>query len=323
MPAWVREAVRGAVPEPWTLAFVSGGADGSGDGVARAPRDVLTAVADARVYMGYGIPEQVLEVGTALEWVHSGAAGVGSSLTPALLRSGVRFTNSAGIHGPPMAETVLAMLLYFTRGLDLAVGAQREGRWGAEDFWEVEAPVRELAGSHVGIIGYGGVGRLVADHVRALGASVVGVRRQKRKGDPPDVVGFDMVDRVVAQSDFLVLSTPETELTRGLMDRRRLFSMKDGAVLVNVGRGALLDSEALLEALDRGPLRGAGLDVFHEEPLPGGHPFYGHPRILMTPHVSATTRRFWERQSALICDNLARFAQGRPLRNEVDQAAGY
>ena len=135
--------------------------------------------------------------------------------------------------------------------------------------------------------------------------------------------GFEEVDSVIEVADHVVLSTPETDLTRGLMDRRRLFAMKPGSVLINVGRGGLVDTDALIEALDHGPIRGAGLDVVHPEPLPDGHPLYHHPRVLLTPHVSATTGRFWERQAELICDNLARFAQGRPLRNVVDQQAGY
>ncbi|NNF26858.1 MAG: D-2-hydroxyacid dehydrogenase [Gemmatimonadetes bacterium] len=323
MPGWARNAIEAATPDGWTVEFMSGAADGSGDGVVRAPLEVLDAVADARVYMGYGIPAQVLEAGPSLEWVHSGAAGVGSSLTPALLARDLTFTNSAGIHGPPMAETVLAMLLFFARGFDRAIDAQRRATWGAKDFWAADVPVRELGGSTVGIVGYGGVGRLVADRVTAFGASVLGVRRERRAEDPAYVVGFREVDRVIRSADHLVLCVPETELTRGLMGRERLWAMKPGSVLVNVGRGALVDSEALLEALDRGPIRGAGLDVVHQEPLPDGHPLFHHPRVLLTPHVSATTARFWERQTELICGNLDLFAHGRPLRNVVDLEAGY
>ena len=120
-----------------------------------------------------------------------------------------------------------------------------------------------------------------------------------------------------------MLAVPETPLTRGLMTRRRLFAMKPGSVLINVARGRLVDESALLDALDSGPLRGAGLDVFHTEPLPPHHPFYAHPKVLMTPHVSATTRRFWDRETDLIAENIGRFVRGEPLRNLVDKAAGY
>ena len=145
-------------------------ADGSGDGVQRAPPELLEAVADARVYMGYGIPPEVLTSAPGLEWVHSGAAGVGSSLGPEMLERDVLFTNSAGIHAAPISETVLAMMLHFARGLDVAVRAQREGRWSAPEYWAADAPVTELAGATVGVVGYGGIGREVAARAAALGS---------------------------------------------------------------------------------------------------------------------------------------------------------
>lgn len=332
LPGWARDKIRSAVPSAWSVAFLDTPADGSGDGALRAPPELLRAVADARAYMGYGVPTQVLEAGRRLEWVHSAAAGVGSSLGSAMLERDILFTNSAGVHGPPMAESVVAMLLYFARGLDLAVRAQQEGRWGAESFWAADSPVAELAGSTVGIVGYGGVGREVARRASCLGSRVVAVRRTESPAPPdtPEVEPAPKVEtgpkglaRVLEQSDYVVLAVPETPRTRNLIDRRRIFSMKRGAVLVNVARGRVLDEEALLEALDADHLRGAALDVFHAEPLPPDHPFYRHPRVLVTPHVSATTRRFWEREADLIADNIARFARGEPLRNLVDKSAGY
>ncbi|MDE2985302.1 MAG: D-2-hydroxyacid dehydrogenase [Gemmatimonadota bacterium] len=329
LPDRSRAAILAAVPADWTVRFMETPADGSGDGVQRAPPELLDAVADARVYMGYGIPPEVLTSAPGLEWVHSGAAGVGSSLGPEMLERDVLFTNSAGIHAAPMSETVLAMMLHFARGFDVAVRAQREGRWSATEYWAADAPVAELGGSTVGIVGYGGIGRAVARKVAALGGRVVAVRRRGGVGDavagrPAEVVaGQAGLDRVVAEADYLVLAVPETPRTRGLMTRRRLFAMKPGSVLINVARGRLVDEAALIDALDAGLLRGAGLDVFRSEPLPPGHPFYTHPKVLMTPHVSATTRRFWERETDLITDNIGRFVRGEPLRNVVDKAAGY
>ena len=326
LPDRSREAILAAVPADWSVRFMETPADGSGDGVRRAPPGLLKAVADARVYMGYGIPAEVLEAGQGLEWVHSGAAGVGNSLGPAMLDRDVLFTNSAGIHAAPVAETVLGMLLHFARGLDIAVRAQREREWSAPSYWAADAPVGELAGATVGIVGYGGIGREVARRVAALGSRVVAARRRggARAGEAHEVyVGARGVDRVVVEADHLVLAVPETALTRDMMNRRRLASMKPGSVLVNVARGRLVDEEALLEALDSGHLRGAGLDVFNREPLPAGHPFYAHPKVLVMPHVSATTRRFWERETELIADNIGRFVRGEPLRNLVDKVAGY
>ena len=329
LPDRSRAAILAAVPADWTVRFMETPADGSGDGVQRAPPELLEAVADARVYMGYGIPPEVLTSAPGLEWVHSGAAGVGTSLGPEMLERDVLFTNSAGIHAAPMSETVLAMMLHFARGLDVAVRAQREGRWSAPEYWAADAPVTELGGSMVGIVGFGGIGRAVARRVAAMGGRVVAVRRRGGAGDAMTphsahvAAGPAALDRVIAEADYLVLAVPETPLTRGLMTRRRLFAMKPGSVLINVARGRLVDESALLDALDSGPLRGAGLDVFHTEPLPPHHPFYAHPKVLMTPHVSATTRRFWDRETDLIAENIGRFVRGEPLRNLVDKAAGY
>ncbi len=335
LPDRARAAITAALPRGWTIRFMEALSDGSGDGAGRATDELLDAVADARVYMGYGIPAEVLDHGRRLEWVHSGAAGVAGSLHSTMLASDVLFTNSAGIHAVPMAETVMAMILHFARGLDVAVRAQQEGRWGAPEYWAATAPVSEVGASTVGVVGFGGVGREVARRAAAMGARVVGVRRgggdmltyifddEKYKLEYQVGTGESVLDHTIGQSDYLVLALPETAETRGIITRERLFAMKPGAVLINVARGRLVDEDALLEALDSGPLRAAGLDVFHTEPLPASHPFYRHPRVLMTPHVSATTRGFWDRQTELITDNIGRFARGEPLRNLVNKAAGY
>ncbi len=333
LPDRARERIVAAVPADWTVKFMETPADGSGDGVQRAPPELLNAVASARVYMGYGIPEQVLEAGPGLEWVHSGAAGVGSSLGPAMLSRDILFTNSAGIHAEPMSETVLAMIFHFARGLDMAVRAQREGHWSAPSYWAADAPVTEVGGATVGIVGYGGIGRAVASKMTALGSRVLAVRRHDgavRRHDGAVrakavevVAGEEGLSQVISQSDYLVLAVPETPGTRDMISRKRLATMKPGAVLINVARGRLIDEEALLDALKAGRLRGAGLDVFRTEPLPEGHPFYSHPRVVMTPHVSATTRRFWDRETDLITENIDRFIRDEPLRNLVDKHAGY
>lgn len=326
-PEWAKKAIREVLPASWSVQFLKTAADGSGDGLLRATPELMEAVRDARAYMGFGIPDELFAAAPKLEWVHSGAAGVGSSLGPGMLASDVIFTNSAGVHGPPIADTVLAGILHFGRGLDVAVRAQAQGLWGANEFWADETPVTELSGATVGIIGFGGIGRLVAARVSGLVDRVLALRRSAlAEGDDQSVqvlVGEEGLRRIVAESDYLVLSAPETPETVGLMNRERLLAMKPGAVLLNFARGALVDESALLEALDEVPLRGAVLDVFSEEPLPSGHPFYRHPQLLITPHVSATTPRFWEREVELITDNLARFLSGEPLRNVVDKSAGY
>jgi phosphoglycerate dehydrogenase-like enzyme len=324
LPPDLLAGLRSAAPG-WDVVMVDAPTQGTGDGGHRASPLALEAVrGGAVVYMGFGIPAAILREGPSLRWVHSGAAGVRGSLTPEMRSSDVVFTNSAGIHGPPVAETVLGYLLHFARGFDHAVRSQVAGQWDRTAFDSADAPVRELAGSTVGIVGVGGIGREVARRVRCMGARVIGTRRRDAQVEGVEILaGGEGLDRLLERSDYVVLAVPETDETRGLMDAAALARMKEGAVLVNVARGGLVDEAALLSALENGRLRGAALDAFSTEPLPDAHPFWRAPRVLLTPHTSAYTHRFWEREAELILDNLRRYLAGEALRNVVDKAEGY
>jgi phosphoglycerate dehydrogenase-like enzyme len=342
MPAWVPAELKAALPAGWELAVIEEETSGAGDGASRVHPAVLEAVRDAEVYLGYGIPEALLEAGPALRWVHSGAAGVAKSLTPGMLASPVIFTNSAGVHAPPIAETVLAMILFFGRGLDFAVEGKRRGEWWQDPFYVADSPLRELAGSTVGIVGFGGIGREVARRVASLGARVVALKRRSSSSGDDDlqpvagggslagliriVRGDSGLDALLTESDSVVVSAPETPDTRGLIGARELALMKRGALLVNVARGRIVDELALARALTEGRLRGAGLDVFAEEPLPGDHPFWRLPNVLLTPHVSGVTGGFWRRETDLVLRNFRRYVAGASpaeWENVVDKRAGY
>lgn len=326
MPPWVGQRIRAALGPGWELVEIETPSDGSGDGAGQASAAVLDAVGPAEVYAGYGIPEVVITAAPALGWVHSGAAGVGGSLRGALLERDIVFTNSAGIHAVPMAETVLGYLLHFARGFDLAARGQRSGEWISSAFYAGDTPVRELGRSTVAVIGFGGIGREVARRVRAFGCRVLAVRRRALPSDVEGVevrVGLDALPAVLAESDHVVLTAPATDETRGLFDAALLARMKPGAVLVNVARGSLVDEAALVDALARGHLRGAALDVFASEPLAADSPLWARPDVLITPHVSAVSRAFWERETALIEENVRRWLEGVPLLNRVDKRAGY
>jgi phosphoglycerate dehydrogenase-like enzyme len=326
-PAWVAERLRAALPAEWELVEVTAPVTGRGDGGGLSD-EAAAAVRGAEVYLGLGLPRALLraalEPPARLRWIHSGAAGVASLLHPELSGSGVVLTNSAGIHGPPMAETVLALLLHFARGLDLAVRAQRRGAWETAGFERTDSGIRELAGATLGIVGYGGVGRAVARRAAALGMRVLAVRRHPEPDDVAEILaGDDALHRLLAASDFLVLTVPSTAATRGLIGAAELARLPNGAVLVNVARGDVVAEDALADALRSGRLRGAGLDVFSVEPLPAESPLWQLDNVLVLPHVSATTPRYWERETELILDNLQRYLSGSGLRNTVDIEAGY
>jgi phosphoglycerate dehydrogenase-like enzyme len=220
------------------------------------------------------------------------------------------------------------MILHFGRGFDFAVGSQRRGTWDTDPFYAADAPLVELSASTVGILGLGGIGREVAWRCAALGARVLGLKRTPG-GDLPDGVealhGQQGFHRLLRESDFLVVTAPDTPETRGMMDADAFSRMKEGSVYVNVARGRIADEDALAEALRSKRIRGAGLDVFAREPLAPESPFWGLENVLVTPHVSPVTRHFWRREADLVLHNLRCLLNGRSgeMRNVVDKRAGY
>ena len=309
----------------WDVVDVAWPSSSDGDGGQGSP-DAIAAAVGAEVYLGFGLPAGVLGAARAtLRWAHTATAGVPSSLS-ALLGTGVTVTNSAGIHAEPMADWVLAAIAYFARGLDHQIAAQRRVHWAKGEFADLTIPLTELRDLRVGLLGFGGIGRAVAARCAALGMRAAAVRRRPELGGASGVAwvgGLGDLPRLAAESDCLVIAAPATDATTGALTRAVLERLPAGAVVVNVSRGGLLDEDALLDLLGRGRLRGAALDVFATEPLPPAHPFWTHPRVLVSPHVSAVTGRFWERETGLIVDNVRRYLAGERLRNVVDLEAGY
>jgi phosphoglycerate dehydrogenase-like enzyme len=317
--------IRAALPGAWDVVDVRAPAVSAGDGGGASP-EAITAATGAEVYLGFGVPPGVVAAGRGtLRWIHSATAGVGSGLA-ALHGTGVVLTNSAGVHAEPMADWVIAAIGYFARGLDRAAQAQALHRWTKHEFEGLTVPMREFRDLRVGVLGLGGIGTAVARRALALDMSVAGVRRRPARGGPPGtrwVGGPDDLPRLASESDCLVIAAPHTGATAGAVDRAVLARLPRHAVVVNVSRGSVLDEVALLDLIDQGRLAGAALDVFSVEPLPESHPFWGHPRVLVSPHVSAVTTRFWERETGLIVDNIRRYLAGAPLTNVVDLEAGY
>jgi phosphoglycerate dehydrogenase-like enzyme len=324
-PPEVVDRLRRLLPVGWELVVPEGEVDGSGDGGGALSPAAAAALPAAEIYMGMGLPPAALAGADRLRWIHSGTAGVSRSLIRAAAERQVTLTNSAGVHGPPVAETVIGMLLHFARGLDFAVAAQHERSWEKRALEQEPGWIRELDGSTVGVVGYGGIGRGVARRARAFGARVVALRRRDLPGDDGDeiVFGADGLAALLAASDYVVVAAPATPSTIGLLDGEALSRMKPGAVLVNVARGSIIDESALARLLTKGHLRGAALDVFAREPLPPDHPLRSAPGTLLTPHISAYSWRFWQREAHLIEDNVRRYLNGDALLNVVDAGAGY
>lgn len=317
MPDTVPGKIAQALGDGWTIKVVDAPVSSRGDGGSVSP-EAIAAIRGAEIYIGAGVPRELLlaalEPPASLRWAHSTTAGVSSFLYPEMLESSVVLTNSAGVHAEPMAESALGMILYFARGFDFAMAAQARSVWNQEPFIESMSPVREIAGSTLGIVGMGGIGREIAWRAEALGMRVIATRSSSSRSSFEDLL---------RNSDYVAVCVPDTTTTRGLIGARELALLNPGAVLINLSRGAVIDENALIAALRTNQIRGAGLDVFSHEPLPEDSPLWTMRNVLITPHVSAVTDRYWDRQLALILENIRRYEAGEPLRNVVDKVRGY
>ena len=322
-----RARLASSAPKDWRIHFVTSPAISDGDGGAPPSEEALTRVADAEVYFGFGLSRGIFDAAKRLRWVHSAAAGVGSALFPEMVASDVILTNGAGIFAEPIAQHVLGGVLHFLRSFDIAIELQRNAEWKKEPFVGGGSQVRELSDCRVLVIGAGGLGSAIAQALSKFGARCIGVRRHPGRPAPAGferVVGPDRIDAELPDANVVVLSTPATAATVQLLDSRRIASLDREAIVVNVGRGSLLDESALTAALEGGALRGAVLDVFNEEPLASSSRLWGLRNVLLTPHVSGVSpSHYWDRQLDLFTDNWARYVEGRPLRNVVDKLQGY
>lgn len=314
-------------PPGWDVSVVRSPTSSDGDGPKGASEESRRLIANAEAYFGFGMTTDLFAAAHKLRWVHSAAAGVGKVLSSGIEHTDVLLTNSAGIHGPPIAEFVVAGILHFLRGLDVAIAQQQRREWNKSFFVSVDSPLREISECRVLIVGTGGLGGEAARRLACLGATCIGVRRRPELGAPEGfsaVVGQDGLDAELPKADVLVLAAPFTADTSEMMTRERLMRLPQGAIVVNVARGALLDEDALVALLERGRLRGAVLDVFREEPLPATSRLWSLPNALLMPHTSPVSpRRYWPRQLDLFLANWHRYDRGEPLLNLVDKQAGY
>jgi len=286
---------------------------------APAPADV--AAADALVV--WSLPPAVLAAAPRLRWLQTGGAGVEGFPLAELAARGIVVTNARGVHGPNMAEHALAMMLAFARGLPRLLRAQAAHRWRDE---ATHREVFELGGQTLLLVGLGEIASALALRAQALGLRVLAVRRRPERSAPPgvaEVLPLAELAAALGQADHVVLTLPATAGTRGLFGAAEFAAMRRGAYFYNLGRGATVDTAALVAALERDHLGGAGLDVVDPEPLPADSPLWDLPNVLITAHTAGATPRYWDRGLALIETNLDRFLRGEPLRNVVDLGAGY
>ena len=293
------------------------------DVVATGGRLDAEALADADAVVVLGFDAELLAKAPRLGWLQSGGAGVDNLPLPDLAAHGVLVSNASGVHAVNMGEHVLAMMLAFARGIPRLVRAQSDRMWRDEP---TRSEVFELSGQTVLLVGVGDIGLAAGERAVAFGMRVLGARRRLDGSVPKwldEVVPLDRLDDALARADHVVVSLPLTAATRGLFDADRLAAMRRGAYLYNVGRGAVVETTALVASLASGHLGGAGLDVVDPEPLPGDSPLWAMDNVLITAHTAGATPRYWDRVIEILVANVARYRDGEALLNEVDLAAGY
>jgi phosphoglycerate dehydrogenase-like enzyme len=273
--------------------------------------------------VGWHLDAETLAAAPGLCWMHAAGAGVEHFDLPMIAARGLIFTNSSGVSAPNMAEHAMGMMLALARRFPRLSQAQFARTWRDTD---THREVAELQGQTVLVVGLGAVGRAVAERAAAFGMRVLGVRRRPNGDSPPPVSAvFDVagLHDALASADHVVVTLPNTPGTRGLIDAAAFAAMKPGAMIYNVGRGPVIDTAALIAALQSGHLAGAGLDVTDPEPLPADSPLWDLENVLITAHTSGATPHYWERQATLIIDIIRAIQRGSRPPNQVDLEAGY
>src|SRR5713101_4435855 len=276
---------------------------------------------DANVLFTLRLSPEDFRAARQLQWLHLPSAGATHVLFPEMVESDVIVTNSRGLHGIPIAEHVLGMMIILARKLHEAYGFQLAGKWARREMFERYPTFSELHGQTAGIIGLGSIGQAVAERVKALGMRVIATKRTV--GTAPayvdELLGPEGLPRLLQTADFVVIATPLTPETQGLIGEKELRQMKPTAYIFNVGRGAIIQEAVLIRALKEGWIAGAGLDVTEVEPPPADSGLFRLPNVFLTPHYSGLRSQYWEHAVALFKPSLAKFLRGEPPDNLVDK----
>lgn len=262
----------------------------------------------------------VLPFANRARWIHSLWTGVEGILGPEVRAHPAPLTNGRGVFRWPLADWVMAVMLFFAFDLRRVIRQQEQGVWSP-------FVSTTLARRTLGIVGYGAIGSAAASRARPFGMKIAALRRRPELSQGDSLVdqtyGTGQLKELMAASDYVLVVTPLTAETHGLIGEAEIGAMKPAAVIMNIGRGPVIDQAALVRALETGRIRGAALDVFNREPLPSDHPFWKMPNVLLSPHTADRVEGFLIPAFECFFENLARFRQGSPLLNEVDKHAGY
>lgn len=281
--------------------------------LARTPQEERSLIGDVEVAVGPNLPAEVREVAGGLDLFACVYAGTGHLDIETLSDQDTAVTNASGVHGPNIGEYVVGSMVLFARQFRRAWRQQDRREWRSFQTAEVQ-------GSTVTVVGLGSIGSAVVDRLQGFGVDTIGVRYTPSKGGPTDeVLGFDQIHQALGESDYVVLACPLTETTANLIDENAFRSLPPHSVLINVARGGVVDTDALVGALRSNAIGGAALDVTDPEPLPEDHPLWGFDNVQITPHNAGHTPAYYERVADILADNLDRIETDGfdNLRNQV------
>jgi len=291
-----------------------------GDSVA----DFAVALLNARVVFHWSAPagllRELVQSCPKLEWVHSRSAGLEKTLFRELVESSIRVTNGSGVFSQSLGEFVLAAILYFAKDFRRMIRSQTASKWDPFD-------ITMISGCTVGIVGYGDIGRAIASRLRPMGMRILALKRHVSASAKDPLVDqvYPPARRVEMLSlcDYIALAAPLTPETQGMLGDAEFAAMKPNAVVINVGRGPVIDEKTLVKALSSGRIRGAALDVFDHEPLPPGHAFYQLENVLLSPHCADHTPDWLDDAMKFFIEQVNRLHRGEALKNVVDKKLGY
>lgn len=281
-------------------------------------------IPDAEILVCFSVERGTFLAARKLKWIHCGSAGVDQLLFPELLASRVLVTSSKGIHGEAVSDHVMAIILAFSRGLVTGWSCKQQRDWRPIDVMRQRF---ELQGKHLAIVGFGTIGESLARKAKAFGMKVVATKNRVKRGERvkhvDELLPKHRLNDLLCTADVVALTVPHTKETHHLIGKGELACMKESAILINVARGDVVDERALMDALSKKKIAGAGLDVFEEEPLSPKSRLWDLDNVILTPHIAGARRDYYAKVAEIFRINLNRYLNKKPLRNLFDKKLGY
>ncbi|HEX6163135.1 MAG TPA: D-2-hydroxyacid dehydrogenase [Vicinamibacterales bacterium] len=292
---------------------------------ATTPDQRAEGLADCDVAYTWILKAHEAAAAPNLKWVHTSAVAVETLCLPELFKRKIAVSNTRGVQAVPIAEHVMAVTLALAKQIPFVIENQQQARWAQNEFIDERLPWL-LKGRTLGLVGVGTIGSEIAKRAEAFGMRVIALRRRPAYGTighVERVYGKEELDLFLGQCHVLVICAPLTPETHSMIGATQFAQLPKGAVVINVGRAKIIETEALIAALTSGHLAGASLDVFPQEPLPSDHPLWKTPNVILTPHTSGFRKGHWDEVVELFGDNLDRFLKGEPLKFKIEPELGY